>query len=233
MQEIRKFIQGFESFQSQYICVEDSPFTELNKGQKPTTMVVACCDSRTNPTLVMGCEPGEIFVVRNIANIVPPYEPDQGHHGVSSAIEYAVKALGVRNIIILGHSSCGGIRALLGERPCLPGRVHRPLALGPEARARRGHGAVQQGGHPGLHRLRDGCGHPLGQEPEDLPLGGRGRRGPKSGPARLVLRHDHGQASLLPPRDRRIRAPVPALSLQGGTEGRKRAEWPGCSSSPV
>lgn len=79
-------------------------------------MVIACSDSRTDPSLIMQCEPGEIFVVRNIANIVPPYEVDAGYHGVSAAIEYAVKALKVRNIIVLGHSSCGGIRALMENK---------------------------------------------------------------------------------------------------------------------
>jgi len=76
-------------------------------------MVIACSDSRTDPSLIMQCGPGEIFVVRNVANIVPPYEADSGFHGVSSAIEYAVKALKVANIIVLGHSGCGGIDALM------------------------------------------------------------------------------------------------------------------------
>ena len=113
MQKIRDFILGFNSFQDRYFCREESPFQELRKGQAPTTLVVACCDSRTDPSLIMQCEPGDIFVVRNIANIVPPYEPDPGHHGVSAALEYAVNSLNVRDIIILCHSSCGGIKALL------------------------------------------------------------------------------------------------------------------------
>ncbi len=113
MKEINQFIAGFRNFRDEYFCCENSPFTELAKGQKPSTMVVACSDSRTDPSLLMQCGPGEIFVVRNIANIVPPYEPDPGLHGVSAAIEYAVKVLQVQNVIILGHSTCGGIRALL------------------------------------------------------------------------------------------------------------------------
>lgn len=113
MKDIKRFIAGFRSFRQEYFCGEDSPFCELREGQSPTTMVVACSDSRTDPSLIMQCGPGEIFVVRNVANIVPPYESDAGFHGVSAAIEYAVKHLKVGNIIILGHSTCGGIDALM------------------------------------------------------------------------------------------------------------------------
>ena len=104
-----------ELFAGEYFCREDSPFNLLCQGQHPTTMVIACSDSRTDPSLIMQCEPGEIFVVRNVANIVPPYETDSGYHGVSSAIEYAVKILKVANIIVLGHSFCGGIETLMKD----------------------------------------------------------------------------------------------------------------------
>ena len=113
MKDIQRFIAGFKSFRNEYFCREDSPFRQLREGQSPGTMVVACSDSRTDPSIIMQCEPGEIFVVRNVANIVPPYESDSGFHGVSSAIEYAVKHLKVANLIILGHSSCGGIDTLM------------------------------------------------------------------------------------------------------------------------
>lgn len=113
MRDIQRFIAGFKSFRDEYFCRKDSPFNVLCKGQRPTTMVIACSDSRTDPSLIMQCEPGEIFVVRNVANIVPPYESDTGYHGVSSAIEYAVKNLKVANIIVLGHSFCGGIETLM------------------------------------------------------------------------------------------------------------------------
>ncbi|MBI9111929.1 carbonic anhydrase [Maridesulfovibrio ferrireducens] len=116
MKEIRKFINGFKNFRDEYYFREDSPFIELQKHQNPSTMVIACSDSRTDPSLILQCEPGEIFVVRNIANIVPPYEPDSKHHGVSSALEYAVKFLKVQNIMILGHSSCGGIKSLMENK---------------------------------------------------------------------------------------------------------------------
>lgn len=116
MKDIQKFITGFKNFRDEYFCVESSPFEKLAKGQAPSTMVIACCDSRTDPSLIMQCEPGEIFVVRNIANIVPPYEPGTGHHSVSAAIEYAVNVLGISHIIVLGHSNCGGIQALMENK---------------------------------------------------------------------------------------------------------------------
>ncbi|WP_031480343.1 carbonic anhydrase [Maridesulfovibrio frigidus] len=116
MKAINKLINGFSRFRDEYYCREDSPFVELQNHQEPSTMVIACSDSRTDPSLILQCEPGEIFVVRNIANIVPPYEPDSMHHGVSSALEYAVKSLKVKNIIILGHSGCGGIKALMDNK---------------------------------------------------------------------------------------------------------------------
>ncbi|WP_316897789.1 carbonic anhydrase [Pseudodesulfovibrio indicus] len=115
MKDIKKFISGFRNFRNEYFFREDAPFELLCRGQSPTTMVIACSDSRTDPSFIMQCEPGEIFVVRNVANIVPPYEQDAGYHGVSSAIEYAVKVLRISNLIVLGHSLCGGIDALMHD----------------------------------------------------------------------------------------------------------------------
>jgi carbonic anhydrase len=83
------------------------------QGQKPEIMVVACCDSRVDPALILQCDPGDLFVVRNVANIVPPYENDNSHHGTSAALEFATCFLKVKHIILLGHSQCGGIAARL------------------------------------------------------------------------------------------------------------------------
>ncbi|MEM1300486.1 MAG: carbonic anhydrase [Pseudomonadota bacterium] len=80
-------------------------------GQHPRAMVIQCCDSRVNAVQMFGAEPGDLFVVRNVANLVPPYSPDHQHHGTSAAVEYAVGALKVAHIIIVGHSSCGGVHA--------------------------------------------------------------------------------------------------------------------------
>ena len=81
------------------------------QGQHPRAMLVSCCDSRVNAVEVFGAEPGDLFVVRNVANLVPPHNPDHSHHGTSAAVEYAVEALGVAHIVVLGHTGCGGVQA--------------------------------------------------------------------------------------------------------------------------
>ena len=81
------------------------------EGQRPRAMVISCCDSRVHVTSIFGAETGEFFIHRNIANMVPPYEPNSDHHGTSAAIEYAVTGLHVSNIIVMGHSICGGVKA--------------------------------------------------------------------------------------------------------------------------
>lgn len=119
MHDIAKFITGFKKFQENYFCGADTLFHRLTKGQKPNTMLVACSDSRVDPAILTGCAPGELFIIRNVANLVPPYEPDPAYHGVSAALEYGVKHLEVDHIIVLGHGQCGGIRSML-ERHVLP-----------------------------------------------------------------------------------------------------------------
>lgn len=84
-------------------------------GQKPKIMVVSCCDSRVDPALILQCDPGDLFVVRNVANIIPPYERDGTYHGTSAALEFAVCFLKVEHLVLLGHSQCGGIQALLNK----------------------------------------------------------------------------------------------------------------------
>ncbi len=82
-------------------------------GQQPEVMVVSCCDSRVDPALILQCDPGDLFVVRNVANVIPPYEKDEAHHGTSAALEFGICFLKVKHLILLGHSQCGGIQALL------------------------------------------------------------------------------------------------------------------------
>lgn len=82
-----------------------------SEGQHPRAMVIQCCDSRINTVEMFGAEPGDLFIVRNVANLVPPYDPDHNHHGTSAAVEYAVNALKVAHIVVVGHSGCGGVRA--------------------------------------------------------------------------------------------------------------------------
>lgn len=113
MDDIKKFISGFKSFQNKYFNEQPSLFDQLKGRQNPRTMLVGCSDSRVEPALLTGCDPGDIFVVRNVANLVPPCEVDHARHGVSAAIEFAVCDLEVDRIIILGHSGCGGIGRLV------------------------------------------------------------------------------------------------------------------------
>ena len=110
---INRLIDGFKSFRETYY--EEQPdFYRLlvEKGQSPDVMIIACSDSRVNPSIIAKAKPGELFIVRNVANLVPPYAPDSNLHGTSAAIEFAVRDLKVSHIIILGHSHCGGIRGL-------------------------------------------------------------------------------------------------------------------------
>lgn len=91
------------------------------EGQRPRAMVVSCCDSRVDAVGLFGAEPGDLFVVRNVANLIPPYAPDKVHHGTSAAVEYAVQVLRVAHIVVLGHSNCGGVKGChdmcLGHAP--------------------------------------------------------------------------------------------------------------------
>jgi carbonic anhydrase len=109
-----KLLEGFRRFRERHFEHNDSLYQQLVKeGQSPKTLVVACCDSRVDPALVFDCDPGDLFVIRNVANLVPPLEGHSGHHGTTAAIEYGVSTLGVRHIIVLGHAQCGGINALV------------------------------------------------------------------------------------------------------------------------
>ena len=117
MKDIAPFIAGFKRFQQQYFDPQEQRFAALQQGQNPKVLVIGCSDSRVDPAILTGCAPGDLFVVRNVANLVPPCELDSHHHGVSAALEYAVCHLEVERIIILGHSGCGGIGALMHGIP--------------------------------------------------------------------------------------------------------------------
>ena len=116
-------IDGYRSFRSGRLAREQDRYRELaESGQKPDIMVIGCCDSRCSPEVIFDARPGELFVVRNVANIVPPYAPDGQAHGVSAALEFAVAALKVRHIVVLGHAHCGGVRAFAEDaEPLSPG----------------------------------------------------------------------------------------------------------------
>ena len=119
----QQLIAGYQTFSSERLPTEQSRFRELSeKGQFPEVMVIGCCDSRVSPEVIFDASPGELFVVRNIANLVPPYQPYGNAHGVSAALEYAVQVLKVKHIVILGHAQCGGIRAFVDKAaPLSPG----------------------------------------------------------------------------------------------------------------
>jgi carbonic anhydrase len=115
---LKKILKGYDNFRKKYACGDQSVMQHLSeKGQHPKIMVVACCDSRVDPGLILQCDPGDLFVVRNVANIVPPYEHDGSHHGTSAALEFGIRVLKVKHLILLGHSQCGGIQALLEQTP--------------------------------------------------------------------------------------------------------------------
>lgn len=113
MTEIQRLLKGFQTFKKNYYGPERSVFLSLKEGQSPKSMIIGCSDSRVDPAVITGSAPGDIFVVRNVANLVPLYEESGGRHGVSAALEFAVCYLMVEHIIVLGHSGCGGINALM------------------------------------------------------------------------------------------------------------------------
>ncbi len=109
----KRFAAGFQRFQQQWFCSEHNIYADLQYEQNPLALVVACSDSRVDPVLLTDSHPGDLFVVRNVANLVPPYSPDRNYHGVSAAVEYAVRHLKLRDIIVMGHANCGGFRMLM------------------------------------------------------------------------------------------------------------------------
>src|SRR6059058_3976384 len=119
----KQLLEGYKAFATQRLPTEQTRYRELSvKGQFPEVMVIGCCDSRVSPEVIFDVGPGELFVLRNIANLVPIYQPDANAHGVSAALEYAVTVLKVKHIVILGHAQCGGIRAFVDKAaPLSPG----------------------------------------------------------------------------------------------------------------
>ncbi|RZF66405.1 carbonic anhydrase [Sphingomonas populi] len=106
-------IEGYQRFRVVDWTRQRDRWAELRDGQAPRVMVIACSDSRVDPAQVFDTSPGEIFVVRNVANLVPPFELDGSRHGVSAALEFAVTQLNVTDIVVMGHGSCGGVKASL------------------------------------------------------------------------------------------------------------------------
>ena len=116
MQDIERFLVGFRQFQQRLFGVEHDLFDDIKLGQHPQALVIACSDSRVDPAILTDSHLGDMFVVRNVANLVPPCEQSEANQGVSAAIQFAVCQLKVKQIIVLGHAHCGGINALMRGR---------------------------------------------------------------------------------------------------------------------
>ncbi|MGL4243636.1 MAG: carbonic anhydrase, partial [Beijerinckiaceae bacterium] len=119
-----RLVNGYRTFLGERLPKEQERFEELARdGQNPEIMVIGCCDSRVSPEVIFDARPGEVFVVRNVANLMPPFSPDGELHGTSAALEYAVQALKVKHIVVMGHGRCGGIRAFADDAqgPLSPG----------------------------------------------------------------------------------------------------------------
>ena len=113
MADFNTLLHGYHRFRESGWSAQRERWSRLAEGQSPKVMIIACSDSRVDPTQIFDANPGEMFVVRNVANLVPPYEPDQGYHGVSAALEFAVTQLLVEEVIVMGHGFCGGCAAAL------------------------------------------------------------------------------------------------------------------------
>ena len=113
MADFAQLIDGYHRFRDREWQEERDRWSELAEGQSPKVMVIACSDSRVDPATIFDARPGEMFVVRNVANLVPPFEPDRNYHGVSAALEFAVTQLEVDELVVMGHGFCGGCAAAL------------------------------------------------------------------------------------------------------------------------
>jgi len=142
MDPIARLLEGFKRFRQKYFVEDRALFEQLSRrGQSPKVAVVACCDSRVDPAIILDAAPGDLFTIRNVANLVPPHEPEGTYHGTSSALEFAVRSLEVEHILVLGHAQCGGIHALM-EGDLRPGEPDRDdfitawMSIAREARER-------------------------------------------------------------------------------------------------
>lgn len=136
---LARLIDGYHRFRKNGWSPNRERWSALREGQQPEVLVIACSDSRVDPSLIFDFDPGEVFVVRNVAALVPPFETTPGHHGVSAALEFAVQVLEVKEIIVLGHGMCGGCKAALtqemhGAEPGQGGFIANWIAMLDEAR---------------------------------------------------------------------------------------------------
>jgi carbonic anhydrase len=114
---VDRLLEGYRRFRAGHWLNQREHYESLSEGQAPRICVISCCDSRVDPMSIFDAQPGDLFVIRNVANLVPPYSTDDGLHGTSTAIEFAVRALNVDTILVLGHARCGGVAAAIGAGP--------------------------------------------------------------------------------------------------------------------
>lgn len=137
---VERLLEGYWRFRKTRFVAAQEVYRKLGRqGQSPEVLFIACCDSRVDPGTIFDTGPGELFVIRNVANLVPPWAPDGRHHGTSAAIEFAVRNLKVREIVIMGHAQCGGAAALLNdfhEQPGASDFIGSWISLAQEAKQR-------------------------------------------------------------------------------------------------
>src|SRR5690606_208369 len=150
MTHFADMIEGYRRFRNGGWAEQRERWEQLAEGQSPKVMVIACSDSRSEPSQIFDTNPGEIFVVRNVAALVPPFETTPGRHGVSAALEFAVQFLKIEEIVVMGHGMCGGCHAALhksmeGAEPGRGGLIAAGLAVP------RGASTERRAAQPGLH----------------------------------------------------------------------------------
>lgn len=119
--DINTLLEGYRKFRDHYYGESNLLFEDLVRlGQRPKILMVACSDSRVDPALVLNSQPGDLFMIRNVANLIPPFEDDQAYHGTSAALEFGVCVLGIHHVILFGHTQCGGIQSLFDTAPHTP-----------------------------------------------------------------------------------------------------------------
>jgi carbonic anhydrase len=195
----RALFEGYIAFKYGRFRTERARYRELaDTGQKPELMVIGCCDSRAAPEVIFDAVPGQVFTVRNVANLVPPYDPDGEFHGTSAALEYAVQALHVKHILVLGHARCGGIAASLARDTNPLTRddfIGKWISMVDAAR-----GDLEAMDPPAENRIEaagEAVDHPLAGQSQKLPVHPVPGTGRRSSSARGLFRHRIGRAVLV------------------------------------
>jgi carbonic anhydrase len=149
--DIDTLLEGYQKFRDNYYDASNADFEELIRwGQHPKILMVACSDSRVDPALVLNSQPGDLFMIRNVANLIPPFEDDQAYHGTSAALEFGVCVLEIQHVILFGHTQCGGIQSLFAQQQTTQ---HKSFVTKWMELARPAHQAVLE--HHAPHPLED------------------------------------------------------------------------------